>query len=214
MASLEYVIEEAIKAKIADLHTCFPAKVVAVNVSEGWCNVQPTIKKKYSDGTIPNPPVINRVPIASYRAGNAFISLPLKVGDYVMVVCAERSIDIWKSKGGVLSPLDYRKHHLSDAIAYPGVYPFTDPPTGASADDIVIKNETSKITVKPSEIHLWGSGDAVALASLVLARLNQIKSAFDSHTHGGVSSGGSSTAPPSSGIGSIGSVASTKVKAE
>jgi hypothetical protein len=212
--SLESLIDEAVKNGISGMRTCFPAKVVKVNVPEGWCNVQPSSVRTYSDGTTVEPPVINKVPIASYRAGSAFISLPLKVGDWVLVVCSERDIDLWKTKGGIQTPRENRMHHISDAIAYPGVYPFSEPPTGASADDIVIKNGSSKLTVKPTEIELWGSGDAVALASLVLARLNQIKSAFDSHTHTGVTSGGSTSGPPASGIGSISSVASTKVKAE
>jgi hypothetical protein len=212
--TFEALIDEAVKSGIGGVRTCFPGKVVKANVPEGWCNVQPALRRTYSDGTTAEPPVINKVPIASYRAGNAFISLPLKVGDWVLVVCSERDIDLWKTKGGITTPKELRTFHIADAIAYPGVYPFSEPPEGASADDIVIRNGDSKVTVKPSEIHLWGSGDAVALASLVLARLNQIKTAFDTHVHSGVTAGAGTSGPPPSGIGTINSVASTKVKAE
>lgn len=218
--SLQKVIDDAIESKLLEVHTCLPARVTRVDVTKAQCDVKPLIKRKYANETIVELPVITNVPIAFYRAGQAFVSLPVKVGDIVELRFAERSLDLWLTKGGTVDPLDSRRHHLSDAIAYPGIYPFTDPPTGASATDIVIKNETSKITIKPDQIELYGNGDAVALASLVLSRLETIKSTFDSHTHtqgSYINSGGpvtGSSGAPTSTMPTPDSVASTKVKTE
>lgn len=213
--SLQKVMTDAIEGRLTDVHTCLPGKVVKVDVTKAKVDVQPVLKRKYADESIVELPVITNVPLALYRAGEAFISLPVKVGDFVMLMFSERSLDIWLSKGGTVDPADPRKFHLSDAIAYPGVYPFTDPPTGATADDIVIKNGDASLIVKPGALELYGNGDAIALASKVMAELNAIKSAFDGHTHiTSCGAGPGEAQAPTVPMPSPGSVASTKVKAE
>lgn len=148
--SLHKAIKDTIESRLTDLNVCLPGKVVKVDVSAGKCDVQPLIKRKFGDGTIVDLPVITNVPIANYRAGKAAVYLPLHVGDMVQLTFAQRSLDIWLSKGGTVDPKDPRKHHISDAIAYPGVYPFSDPPSGADANNIVIKNDQAVLTVLPS----------------------------------------------------------------
>lgn len=148
--SLEKVISDALERRLTEVHTTFPARVERVDVALAQCDVKPLIKRKYPDGTLVEIPVITNVPIAVYRAGAAFVSLPVKVGDYVKVDISERSLDLWLILGGVVDPKDPRKFDLSDAIAYPGVYPFTVPPVGASADNIVIKNVLGRIDVLPN----------------------------------------------------------------
>lgn len=216
--SLEKIIDDAIENRLAEMHTCIPARVVRVNVAKAQCDVRPLIKRKYADETVVDLPVITNVPIAFYRAGPAFISLPLKKDHIVMLLFSERSLDIWLSKGGSVDPLDPRKFDLSDAIALPGIYPFNDPPSGASADDIVIRNGSASILVKPDAIELYGNGDAVALASKVMENLEAIKSAFDGHTHTVSTTGNASaqtgTAAAPSPMPALSAVASTKVKAE
>lgn len=80
-----------------------------------------------------------------------------------------------------------------------------------------------RIVVTDEEIRLGSdsASDSVSLASLVLDRLNQIKTAFDGHSHGAGSynapAGGGPVLGSSGGatpMGSIASVAATKVKAE
>lgn len=230
--SLSKVIEDAIEERLSTLNTMLPARVVRVDVPAGVCDVQPSLLKKYSDEVVVPMPVITNVPIQNYRAGNAFISLPVKVGDLVELRFSQRSLDIWKSKLGDVDPLDPRKFHLSDCVAYPGMYPLKDPPEGASATDIVIKNDQTTFTIKPNGemqvsapnairlladlIVLSGDGDAVALASKVANELQAIKTAFDSHTHL-YSPGPSSPAPtaaPAVPMPAPGDVASSKVKAD
>lgn len=229
--SLAKVIEDTIDAKLLDLHTCMPAKVVKVDVTKAQCDVQPLFKRKYGDGEIVKLPVITNVPISFYRAGKCFISLPVHVGDLVELRFAERSLDVWLSKGGEIEPIDYRKFDLSDAVAYPGLYPFTDPPVGATANDLIIKNDTTVITVKPSGevevqassaikllsnlIELSGNSDAIALASKVMTELQKIQTWAASHTHV-YSAGptpGAITAPAAPVLAAPLAVASTKVKA-
>lgn len=144
------VLKDAIRAALLGVNTAIPGKVVSVDVAAGKCDVQPTIRRKFSSGEVVELPVITNVPIAQLRAGKAFVSVPLHVGDYVLLIFSQRSIDLWLTSGGSVDPKDPRSHALSDAIAYPGVYPFSDPPTGASGEDLIVKNDQATITVKPS----------------------------------------------------------------
>ena len=74
----------------------------------------------------------------------------MNAGDQVLLVFSERSLDVWLSAGGIVDPNDTRKHHISDAIAIPGCYPFNNPITGASASDVVLGNDHSQIVLQPS----------------------------------------------------------------
>lgn len=229
--SLARVINGAIDNKLSMMNTMLPGRVVRVEVEKGLCDVQPLLRQTFADETVVDYPVITNVPIQNYRAGKSFISLPVHVGDLVELRFSQRSIDIWLATGGIVNPLDPRKFHLSDCVAYPGMYPFNDPPVGATANDVVIKNDQTVVTIKPNGevqvsasnaikllsdlIVLSGDGDAVALASKVLEQLQNIKAAYDTHTHL-YSPGPSSpapTAPPAVPMATPGTVASTKVKA-
>jgi len=144
------VLKDAIRAALLNVNTAIPAKVTAVNVAGGKCDAEPVLKRKFASGEVVTLPVITNIPIAQLRAGKAFVSVPLHVGDYVLLIFSQRSMDLWLTSGGAVDPKDPRSHALSDAIAYPGVYPFSDPPIGASAEDLIVKNDQATITVKPS----------------------------------------------------------------
>lgn len=215
--TLSKVIEDAIEARLSTVYTMIPGEVITVDVPAGKCSVRPLLKKKLGDQTVVDQPIISNVAIANYRAGEAFISLPVKVGDYVELRFSQRSLDIWLDIGGNIDPQDGRKFNISDCIAYPGMYPFNDPPSGATANDIVIKNEAATLIVKPDALELYGNGDAIALASKVMTELNKIKTAFDSHGHPYTwtgSGGAGTTSPPAAPVPALTNVASTKVKAE
>jgi hypothetical protein len=211
--TLEALLRTAINSSLLEVHTMLPARVTRVDLANGRCDCQPTIKRRYDTETAVDIPVITNVPIAFYRAGAAHITLPLKVGHTVMLMFSERSLDVWLNKGGQVDPADPRKFHYSDAVAYPGLYPFDQAPS-ADANDIVIRNEDATIRIKPDQVELYGNGDAVALASKVMDALDDIKSTFDAHDHLGVDSlGGPVTLqPPLVPIPGAADVGSDKVK--
>lgn len=148
--SLAQTFQDTIEARLTGLHTMLPGKVVSVDVAAGKCDVQPLIKRVNADGVVTTLPIITNCPIGFYRASKAAVYLPLKVGDGVEIRFCERSLDIWLSKGGTVDPDDARKHNLSDAVAYPGLYDFTNPPTDAHPDNLVIVNDQIKITQEPT----------------------------------------------------------------
>lgn len=173
--SLNEVISTAIETRLLDLHTAMPGQIVSYNSANQSCVVQPCIKKKYEDGTIVNIPQITNVPVVFPRAGKAFISLPLKAGDYVLIIFSERAMDLFSNLGGVQDPKDPRKHHITDAIVIPGVYPFNSP-ADVSSSALRIQNDQSRIDLFADgkfAIKKVGGDELLDLVSQICDKLTQ-----------------------------------------
>lgn len=145
--TLAQVIQDAIDAKLLDVHVSMPGTIVTYDAAKQKASVQPSLQKKYATGKLITLPVITNVPVIMPRAGKAFVSLPLKAGDSVLLIFAERSIDRWSQKGGVNDPGDPRKFSLSDAFAIPGGYPFNNTFSG-DAEDLIVENDNAQIKLK------------------------------------------------------------------
>ena len=153
---------QAIRAGMLDIHTCLPAKIHKYDAATQKADVIPLLKKKYKHKDKPTDlPVINSVPVqwTSANGGKSFIHLPLKVGDFGIIVFSERSIDTWLSgEGDSVSPEDPRHHDLSDAIFIPGVLPFKKALAISNPDNMLLKNDKMTIEIDPSgKIKIEGS---------------------------------------------------------
>lgn len=122
VSTLVEAIRSAIESRMVETHTAMPATVLSFDATKQTVSVQPSIKSKFTDGTVQALPVISNVPVHFPRAAKGGVRFPLAAGDQVMLVFAERSLDVWKSKGGTVDPLEGRKFNLSDAVAYPGLF--------------------------------------------------------------------------------------------
>lgn len=172
--SLAAVVKQAIESRLYDVHTCTPGKIVSIDQSERKVSVQPLLRRKYNDGRIITLPIIYNVPIMDYRSGDAFVILPLAVGDTGALIFNERSIDNWLVTGGFASPDDPRKFDLSDAIFCPGLYPFSST-VSVESDALTIKNGSMKVEVKPNgKIKLENTSNEIVtlLVDLVQAILD------------------------------------------
>jgi len=172
--TLADVMKNTVKAALLDMHTCLPGRIEKVDKNSGKADVQPLLKRKFADGTVVNLPVIKNAPIATYRAGDAFISLPIKKGDKGMLIFAERSLDLWKLSEGIVNPNDVRKFDLSDAVFYPGLYSFGETIPAPAGDDLLIRNLRGDVLI--------GSKDAderavlgEELVTFLTALIDQIK---------------------------------------
>ena len=121
------VIQTAIEARLCNMHTCLPGIVTAYDSETQKATVQPEIRRQYINGDTVDLPAIQDVPIVWPRGGGAVLHFPLAVGDQVLLVFSERSVDEWKEEGGQVLPEEFRKFDLSDAFAIPGGYPFNNP---------------------------------------------------------------------------------------
>lgn len=227
--SLDIIIE----SHLAELHTAMPGFIEKYDAATGKADVQPVLKRVYLDEDgqeveVPYP-VITNVPVACPRGGGAFVSLPLKKGDPVWLIFAERSLDGYLETDGAqqLDPQDARRHHISDAIAYPGGGTFTNHIPNAHADDLVVGLESgdAELHIKPNG-EVWfkagklmlganGAAKAMALAEKVEAEIQALRDYVAGHTH--TWPGGMSPAPTTAPIvppGAVGSTASSKVFAD
>jgi Phage protein Gp138 N-terminal domain len=233
--TLTEILQDHRDAILGELHVAMPGRVQKYYPATQTADVVPCIL-----GTIPDSngitileklPVIPNVPIAWPRGGGGFyLSFPLRGdgwdpdplarkdnGDHVWLVFNSAAIAQWRRTGSVSEPGDLRRSTLSYPFAIPGAAPdaqaFTDP--GSPTEAV--------IGVPGGAVLRVGSpaGDFVALAGLVKARLDAIQAKFDAHTHV-VATTGSATAQsgtaapviPALAIGTLASVAATKLKAE
>ena len=146
--TLEQVIRTAIESRLTEVHTALPAEILQYDAAKQIASVQISLQRKYTDGTLIKIPVLNNVPVIHSRSSSSIVHLPLKAGDHVLVIFAERSIDIWKTQGGHPDPQDARKHHYSDAVAIAGLYPISEPISVPNPDALTILNGQARLEVK------------------------------------------------------------------
>ncbi len=139
--TLTEVFRKAMDSLSMELRVGMPAKVIKYDHKKQMVDVQPDFKRKYKDGKTQDAPIIYNVPVAFFRAGNAFISMPLEKGHSVWLMFSDRSLEKWLSSGESGDPEDTRTHHITDAVAYPGVYSFATPASIHNEKDIIIKND-------------------------------------------------------------------------
>ena len=158
------VIRDAIEAYLADTHTSLPGKIVSYNAALQQASVQPLIKRGWIDEEgnrqSDSLPVVNNVPIVFPGGGGFRITFPIQSGDTCLLVFSSGSLDTWLSKGGEVDPNDDRRHDLSDAIAIPGLRPFSSPLATAHAAMATVGSDAgvAQIHFNPAEVLIGGTG--------------------------------------------------------
>lgn len=182
--------------RIRDLWVAMPGLVKAVDMTNQTVDVQPVLQRVIprGDDETDSPeaetlPVVPAVPLVFPRGGGFFVSVPVAVGDSVMLVFSDRDIGRWRETGQVpCNPGDQRAHTLSGAVAFPGVFPRGAKLADASPTNMVLGKDGTpgmKITITPTQVQVDGSGDAAALASKVNALFNAFCNAVPVAMDGG-----------------------------
>lgn len=105
----------------AQLRVALPGQIVTFDAAKRTAVVQPSFNRTYNDGTEKPMPLLVDVPVLTLQGGGIHVGLPITPGDECLVVFADSSIDAWFSYGGQQTPLDARKHDLSDGFALVGL---------------------------------------------------------------------------------------------
>lgn len=126
MTTLTDAVRSAIQYHFTGVHTAIPATFVSFDETNRSATVQPSINKNYMDGTTARLPVIHKVPVMFPFGGGSSVTFPINEGDYCLLIICERSLEEWKRLGIDEKPIDRRKFNLSDAVAIPGLVPFTE----------------------------------------------------------------------------------------
>ena len=144
--------------RLSRLNTAIPAEVIKYDSARQTVDVRVHFTENIeTDAGVEQHkwPELSDVPVVFTRSsdGSASITVPIKSGDLVLLVFAQRSIDEWFDTDGKrdVTPRDLRMHDASDAFAIPGIGtgkrvlpgPAVDP------DSIVIRANNSRVIVKP-----------------------------------------------------------------
>lgn len=154
------VVGMAAKGEVAKVNVAVPAFITAYDETLQQATVQPIVRWRYKDvdgdteTELPAP--IAAVPVLFPQANGLAITFPVVAGDWVLLVVCDRSIDEWESTGAQdNTPQSARRHNMADAIAIPGVRPFSDPLEGVPTDRVRIGQAG---TSNPTRIEVTTSG--------------------------------------------------------
>jgi len=155
------------RTSTANMYTAIPCRVVAVqnNLRRQVVDVQPLIEIYLQDGTTEEHPVILSVPVVLPGSSRSQVSFPVFVGDTVLCIFCQRGIDNFKiGTGQPLSSTDFRRFDKRDAVAIPGLFPFSRAVNNPdlrtrphNTFDMVVSHNIG--TAGETEIRLKESGD-------------------------------------------------------
>ena len=199
---MEKVFREMFYYCIAERYTCLPCIVIAVNTSKQTVDIRPLLKSYYfgADKDVSRA-IIKNVPFWTFRAGDTYISLPIKPGDTGLAIFCQRDISNWKEVGGEVPLQSKRVMDYNDAFYIPFIGSAAQAIEGYNADYIEIVKNGKKITVKDGTLEapeyvinckeLHATGEVTSDTDCISAGISG-----KSHVHTGVVTGGSVTGGP------------------
>jgi hypothetical protein len=125
--TLAEVIGDAIDFRLRNTHVMLPGKVLDYDSGSQTATVMPLLKSPVLDRygfvqTISKPP-ISHVPVVFPGGGGFRLTFPIQANDTVSLIFSDQSLDVWKSYGGEVDPIDLRIHDIGDCVAFPGLHP-------------------------------------------------------------------------------------------
>lgn len=145
--TLDELIIQGIRSELFDVNTCLPCIVDKYDFEKQTVDVIPAIKRKYSETKIVQMPPVLTVPVMFPRTADFSITHPIAKGDAGFLVFSQRSIDVWKEKGGIVESGDTRMFNLSDAIFWPGGSQTFEPIEEAEENCLIIAFKEAKIKI-------------------------------------------------------------------
>ncbi len=186
--NLTEVLRSAITAALGRVRVSMPGRIESYDHATQKADVQPLIQDGYLDESgarvAESLPVVPAVPVMFPGTGGFSDTWPLERGDTVLLVWSSSSLDKWLATGGLVDPRDDRRHALPDAVAYPGLRPFTSP---VGSDGI---HDSARV-LAGSEIRIGGSSGvqptfmADAFMAAFTALVTSISSAVGTIPSGG-----------------------------
>lgn len=125
------MFDEAIRSvvdyKMYGVYTSIPCQIISIkNIDKQRVDVKPLINMLDPVGDDVEHPVILAVPLMFPATSTSALTLKVNNGDTVLCSFSQRCIDSFKAGDGSPSrPLDLRKFDKRDAVAIPGLFPFS-----------------------------------------------------------------------------------------
>lgn len=200
---VQQLLEDQRADIFANLNCVNIGKIESVKPAEQTVAVQLQIKRLAVDGTSTLYPVLVDCPYFVLQGGGAYIDMPIKSGDYCLVLFNDRCIDTWWDSANVSDPPLTRKHSLSDGIAIVGLNP---KPNALEMDG------TKTRIINSDGIELNGNSKTFVTHAELDSALQTFITALNLHVHTSAVSGSPTTPPTSSMSIDISSAKTTTVK--
>lgn len=166
--SLTEVLGQAFEFHASSMYTAIPCVVIGVhsNLSSAKVDVQPSVNDLYADSvSVEHAPILS-VPVIFPSSKTSALTFPVNVGDTVLCVFSQRGMDNFKlGDGSPTAPSDFRKFDKRDAVAIPGLFPFSKSPNDSgnrklphSTTDMVMAHNLGGNEV---EVRLKANGDVL-----------------------------------------------------
>lgn len=181
------ILDSAMDRRLRGVYTCQVGSVTRYDATTQQVDVQPVVMSAYEaengDRIAEVLPALIGIPVAFPTGGGYRLTLPIAVGDFVVVVHTHSSHDQWLvGTGAVVDPRDDRRHHLSDAVAFPAVRPFGNALQSAPTNCLSIGSDTGPtIEVDQSNVRVGGSGlgvESMVMGDSFLAAINTMVTAI------------------------------------
>lgn len=214
--TLSGVIAEVLKNFGLSLENCIPAVVVSYDRTNNVAVVKPAINTILTDGTPQERDTI-KLPVHILGGGGLVVSVPLSSGDTGWIIAGDRDISLFKQSLGVSNPNTYRTHKFSFGFFIPDkIKGVSISSEDSSALTIQTLDGTTKISIESGKINIVSSasltinapnvnitGNAeitgdLTVTGTITGQTDVVAGTISglSHTHGGVTAGGSSTGVP------------------
>lgn len=188
--SLQDILGSSFANQMSNIYTSIPCTVLAVydNGNSSKVDVQPLINTLYRDETDEQHPPILAVPLIFPCSSTSAFTFPVNVGDGVVCLFSQRGLDNFKQGSGTpTKPTDYRKFDKRDAMAIPGIFPFSKAATQPSLRKMNHSNSDAVIahnlgTGNEVEVRLKANGDLVINTSAKNVYVNTDKAIINAQS--------------------------------
>ena len=187
------LLEQAKNNAMMDVRVSMPARIVSFNPATKTASVEIGLKMVNADDTQSDYPPLVDCPCLFTRGGGFHLVHPYKAGDKGIVLFSDRCFDGWFQAGQVAPPMDFRVHSMSDAYFIGGADCLDDvSPIVGNAMFIGKDDNSAGVTIKASgDIDL--NGVNISPSGIITLPDGTI---LNSHVHGNVQSGNSTTGEP------------------
>jgi hypothetical protein len=197
----------AMDGRLSSVWVSIPGIVSKVDFDKMTLEVQPaiqgTVEDQYGNFTNVNLPILVDVPIIFPSAGGFTLTLPIKIGDEVLVIFASRCIDSWWQSGGIGIPMEQRMHDLSDGFAILGPKSQPKKISNISSTNAQLRSDdgntyleitpAGKVKIKATIAEIEAATINLTGAVTVVGGLTVDGKNFASHKHSGVTVGAGQT---------------------
>lgn len=194
--SLLEAIQFAIAQAMKGLSISLPGIVQEYDADTRRAKVQPAIDIMLTNAETMAQPVLEDVPVIMPAGGGFVVHFPLAAGDAVMLLFSQRGIDEFKASYARAKPERAVIFNIKDAVAYPAFGSLSPSLPSSASNSLVLSREDGSefISLGAGGVTIQTAGELNISASAVRHGGTNIG---NTHTHGGVFPGGSSTGGPS-----------------